>query len=77
MLCFIEVKGRSGLGFGRPEEAVTDEKQRRITKAAEDYLARRRVRRPTCRFDVVSILEREGGSEVEIFRGAFEAPERN
>ncbi|HEY4229213.1 MAG TPA: YraN family protein [Thermoanaerobaculia bacterium] len=77
ILCFVEVKGRSGPAFGTPAEAVTEEKQRRIVRAAEQYLARISPK-PDCRFDVVAIVESErGGTEIEILRGAFEAgPER-
>ena len=74
VLCFIEVKGRRGTGFGTPAEAVTLEKQRRIARAAEEYLAARRLGSPPCRFDVVAILESEGGTEVTILRDAFEQP---
>jgi putative endonuclease len=74
VLCFVEVKGRGGTGFGAPEEAVTLEKQRRIFRAAQAYLARQRGRRPVCRFDVVAILETERGRNVEILRDAFRGP---
>jgi putative endonuclease len=73
-LCFIEVKGRHGLGFGMPAEAVTAEKQRRIFRAAEAYLQRERPERASCRFDVVSILEEGSTPRVNILRGAFEGP---
>jgi len=76
VLCFIEVKGRGGSGFGSPEEAVTREKQRRIHRAAEAYLIRRRRPRVHCRFDVVTILESGGKRRVEILRSAFEGPPR-
>ncbi len=78
MLCFVEVKGRSGPGFGEPAEAVTLEKQRRIARAAQEYLWRRRLAASTrCRFDVVSIMDSGGGVEpqVEIHRDAFPLPE--
>ena len=75
VLCFIEVKGRRGTGFGTPAEAVTLEKQRRIARAAEQYLAVKRLGSPPCRFDVVAILESQSGTEVTILRGAFEQPE--
>src|SRR5262245_31114000 len=42
VLCFVEVKGRRSGAFGSPAEAVTLEKQRRIARAAEVYLARSR-----------------------------------
>jgi putative endonuclease len=75
-LCFIEVKGRHGLGFGLPEEAVNAEKQRKIFRVAEAYLQRHCPERSTCRFDVVSILEDTAKPRVQILRGAFEGPPR-
>jgi putative endonuclease len=75
VLCFIEVKGRGGTGFGAPAEAVTGEKQRRMHRAAEAWLMRR-PRRKACRFDVVSILETGGERRVEILRDAFQGPPR-
>ena len=77
-LCFVEVKGRSGPGFGDPAEAVTLEKQRRVARAAQEYLWRRRLAASTrCRFDVVSIVDARVGGEprVEIHRDAFPLPE--
>ena len=40
MLVFCEVKARSGDGYGDPREAVGPEKQRRLRRAAEIWLAR-------------------------------------
>ncbi len=75
ILCFVEVKGRSGDAFGSPAEAVTAEKRRRIVRTAEGYLRRRGGTLPTCRFDVVAILERPGEEAViEILRDAFGEP---
>ena len=77
VLCFVEVKGRSGPGFGEPAEAVTLEKQRRIARVALEFLLRRRLASSTpCRFDVVSIVDRgDGEPRVEIHRDAFPLPE--
>lgn len=75
VVCFVEVKGRSGTGFGAPEEAVTGEKRRRIFRAAEEWLARKRRARAPCRFDVVSILDDPaGGRRLVILRDAFQGP---
>jgi putative endonuclease len=74
VLCFVEVKGRRGLRFGRPEEAVGPEKRRRIFRTAQAWIRRRRPAPGPRRFDVVAILEREGSTSVEILRGAFEGP---
>jgi putative endonuclease len=73
VLCFIEVKGRSALGFGLPEEAVNLEKQRRILRAAEWFLLRRKGE-TACRFDVVSIVGSGRDARHWIFRDAFEGP---
>ena len=40
-LVFCEVKAKSGPRYGAPEEMVTPEKQRRLYRAAEAWLARR------------------------------------
>jgi len=39
-LVFSEVKMRRGAGFGDPLEAIDGEKRRRVTRAAEGFLAR-------------------------------------
>ena len=43
VLHFIEVKTRTGIEYGYPSEAVTEEKQRKIRRVAEGYLSRRRT----------------------------------
>jgi Holliday junction resolvase-like predicted endonuclease len=54
---------------------VTAEKQRRIFRAAEAYLAARNATPPACRFDVVAILEKpEEKPSIEILRDAFQGP---
>jgi len=71
-LVFAEVKTRSGLGFGRPEEAVSRMKRRHIVRAAQAYLHERRLEKARCRFDVISILLRpDGEPEIEHFERAF------
>jgi putative endonuclease len=42
-LVFCEVKSKSGTAFGAPEEMVDREKQRRLFRAAEAWLAANRV----------------------------------
>lgn len=69
-LCFIEVKYRKGLADGYPEEAVDENKRRRITKSAIFYMNMCGLTDATpCRFDVVSIL----GNEVKLIKNAFDA----
>ena len=55
-LAFVEVKAKSGHRLGDPLEMVTEEKQRRVRRAAEAWLASH----PECagleaRFDVVAV----------------------
>ncbi len=71
-LVFTEVKTRTGLGYGRPEEAVTEAKKRNLVRAAEAYLYERKLEGAFCRFDVISILLRRGQQpEIEHFENAF------
>lgn len=71
-LVFVEVKSRSR---GEPAEAVTPEKQRRLTLAALHFLKRHDLLEQPCRFDVVAIVWPEGRrpASVEHLRDAFEA----
>ena len=67
-LVFVEVKYRSNLKNGYPEEAVTDKKQQKIRHGARYYLYRHDYSEDTpCRFDVVSIL----GEEIRLVCNAF------
>ena len=75
-LCFIEVKARSGLSFGWPEEGVTLQKQWRLGRLALWYLQSRRLTDVPVRFDVLAILlSPEGGppARTRLIKGAFEA----
>ncbi len=72
VLAFVEVKTRASNAFGSPKGAVGREKQRRISMAALEYLSRTRQTRSRARFDVVSVLEGEAGTQVELISNAFE-----
>jgi putative endonuclease len=74
VLVFVEVKARRR---GDPAEAVTPEKQRRLTLAALHFLRRYRLleRDQPCRFDVVAVVWPDDGRAPDIahLRHAFEA----
>ncbi|RVW03653.1 YraN family protein [Rhodococcus spongiicola] len=57
---FVEVKTRSGLGYGSPAESVTYAKQRRIRMLAQRWLSESERHWPHVRFDVVSVLVDRG-----------------
>ena len=63
---FVEVKARSGRGYGAAE-AVTGAKLTRMRHAAARWL-RGRSWRP-CRFDVVALHRVAGRWEIEVFEG--------
>ena len=53
---FLEVKTRSGDEFGYPADAVSDEKIRRMKKAAASYLSGRRGVWENLSFDVYEVM---------------------
>lgn len=55
LTAFVEVKARRSDAFGPPEESVTPQKARRITRLAGEYLAERGGTADV-RFDVVSVI---------------------
>ncbi len=74
VLCFVEIKARSSVQFGWPEEGLTPEKQRRLGQLALGYLKARRLTEIPVRFDVVSVLigPDGSGSRLRLIKGAFE-----
>jgi len=65
---FCEVKSKSGTAWGDPLEMVTPEKQRRVRRAAEAWLASRgEYAHHLVRFDVVAVR----GRRLECVRAAF------
>jgi putative endonuclease len=74
VLAFVEVKTRQGEDGARglPEDAVTRDKRRNISRMARQFLAQRRLREAACRFDVVAIESRPGQRPtVRLHKGAF------
>jgi putative endonuclease len=71
-LVFVEVKSRRQ---GVPAEAVTAEKQRRITNAALEFMRRFGALDLRSRFDIVAIVWPDDRSppRIEHIRNAFEA----
>lgn len=72
---FVEVKTRRSAAVDHPADAVHEEKQRRLTRAATAYLKRHRLLDYPVRFDVVAVTWPQGARRphIEHFRGAFEA----
>jgi putative endonuclease len=71
-LAFIEVKTRTSMDFGPPQLAVTEFKQRQLSKVALNFLKEKKMEDVKARFDVVAILFSPEGEEIELIRDAFD-----
>jgi putative endonuclease len=72
IIVFVEVKTRTGQGFGTPFEAVEFRKQRKMIQAAQVFLAQRGLQQRDARFDVVGISWAGREPVVEHIENAFE-----
>lgn len=71
-IAFVEVKARSSNRYTAPEGAVNNHKRKRIEKVAQHYLSTRSADAFNVRFDIVSVLLRDGQSpEIEHIPDAF------
>ena len=71
VVCFVEVKLRSGTAYGRPREIVDRRKQEKLRSAAALYLSRQELDCPT-RFDVAEVYWEEGKKPcIEYIENAF------
>lgn len=70
-IVFVEVKTRTGTGFGPPEASVTEEKRASLIEVSRAYLHERRLEGAPARFDVVSILLTDAEPEIEHYENAF------
>ncbi len=71
-IVFVEVKSRRE---GHPEEAVDEQKQRKLTLTALQYLKNHKLLDISARFDVVALVWPETGKAPTIrhYKAAFEA----
>lgn len=70
-LVFVEVKARRSENSGAPLDAVTQEKRKRIGKAAMFYMNKNSAEAENIRFDAIGIKEGQGGLEIEHVENAF------
>ncbi len=71
-LVFIEVRTRSSIEYGLPQETVVARKRKRLCNAARWYLQKNRANESECRFDVVAVVtDDEEEPKIEIIRDAF------
>jgi putative endonuclease len=70
---FVEVKTRRSDDAGRPEEAIDQRKEQRMTQASLAYLKSNRLLNYSARFDVVAITWPDDARKpaIEHFKNAF------
>ncbi len=66
-LVFCEVKSAKSPNLGHPAFWVTREKQRKVIRMAQRYLAEHRYTFKACRFDVVTVYN----NKIEHYKNAF------
>src|SRR5688500_14481396 len=71
LLVFCEVKTRRGDRFGSPAEAVNYSKQARLRRLAGEWLQLHKPGPVDIRFDVVSVIVRDGRCELSHIPDAF------
>ena len=72
VVAFVEVKTRSGLGYGHPLETITLRKRREIQRVAGAWVARHGRPGDLYRFDAIAILAGSGGvAELEHVENAW------
>ena len=72
LIIFIEVKTRTSNSFGKPYEAVSEQKQEFLIDAAEYYIEQNDILQET-RFDIISIEKTGNTHHIEHIKDAFHA----
>ena len=71
-IVFVEVKARKTSRFGHPKQAVTYQKQRKISMVALEYLKSNGQTNSKARFDVVAMTGLSVNPKIEVIKNAFE-----
>ena len=72
VIVFVEVKTRTGSGYGTPMEAVEFRKQHKMIRTAQFFLNAKKLSQREARFDVVGISWAGAEPLVEHIENAFE-----
>ena len=76
-ICFVEVKTRSNLDKGSPQEAITKNKQHKLSQMALLYLKNKNLLKKSARFDVVTVMQNlPEKDKIEIIKNAFSLANR-
>ncbi len=69
-LIFVEVRARSDIQFGYPEQTISKSKASLIIKTAEQYVYKTNWK-GNIRFDIISIISQDDSMEIVHFEDAF------
>ncbi len=71
VIIFVEVKTRTGNGYGEPEDFVDDRKQKLLVNAADEYIYLMN-HQGDVRFDIISILfDKQANYKIKHIEDAF------
>ena len=73
VICFVEVRSRTGEAQGSPLETISPAKARKVVAAATDWAWQHGRLDAALRFDVVAVVLGEGAPRFELVRGAFDS----
>lgn len=68
---FIEVKTRQSIKYGKPCEAVTEQKKKHIWKATNYYLYSHKLENKYIRFDVIEIYKKQNKFYIHHIKQAI------
>ncbi len=67
MVVIVEVRTKTGLAFGRPEESINQEKARKLQRLALQYIQSNYHREVSSRIDLVAVMiEKSSGLVKDI-----------
>ncbi len=69
-IVIVEVKARSSIKYGYPEEAVDKKKMHHLWRASEAYVENKKLDCPV-RFDIISILFYDNQTRIRHIKDAF------
>ncbi len=65
MVVIVEVRAKTGLAFGRPEESINQEKARKLHRLALQYIQSNYHREISSRIDLVAVMIDRGSGVVK------------
>ncbi len=65
-IIFVEVKTKTGLAYGSPEEMINQHKLEQVRKTAEVYLTKNNLNNYLCRIDMIAIIITDNLSKPEL-----------